>query len=432
MESTWLEGLKIERFPELKSDIKTDVLIIGGGLAGVLCAYFLEQKGVNYTLVEGERIGMGITKNTTAKITFGHSLIYSDLIENFGEFYANQYLKANKLALDIYARLCKNTDCDFEKKPAYTYSLYNREKIENEIKALQTLGCKTKFESEIPLPFKIAGAIKLEDQAQFNPMKFISQISKNLNIYENTYIREVKGNIAFTGRYKITAGKIIVATHFPFINLHGSYFLKMYQNRSYVVAIENGPEINGMYVDEAEKGMSFRNYKNLLLVGGGSHRTGKNGGSYNELREFIKKHYKNSSEKYFWATQDCMTLDGIPYIGQYSKNTPDLFVATGFNKWGMTSSMVAAMILCDLVIGKENEFEEVFSPSRNILKPQLFVNVGETLVNFLTPTPKRCSHLGCSLKWNKYEHTWDCPCHGSRFEEDGRLIDNPAMRDTNV
>ena len=202
----------------------------------------------------------------------------------------------------------------------------------------------------------------------------------------------------------------------------------MYQHRSYVLALDNAQNVNGMYVDVDQKGMSFRNYGNLLLIGGGAHRTGKTGGNWKELRNFAQQYYPSAAEKYHWATQDCMTLDGVPYIGPYSANTSDLYVATGFNKWGMTSSMVSAMILCDLIQGKQNPYAEVFSPSRTILRPQLAINVFETAVNLLTPTTKRCPHLGCALKWNPYEHTWDCPCHGSRFKEDGGLIDNPATR----
>ena len=432
IKSVWQNDLNIKNFPKLDSDKKTDVLIIGGGMAGILCAYFLAQKSVDYTLVEGTKIGMGITKNTTAKITFQHSLIYHNLVKNHGLERAKQYFDANKMAFDTYKELCENIDCDFEEKPAITYSIHDRKKVEEEILTLEKMRYHAQFLDKIPIPIKISGAIKFENQAQFNPLKFITKISEDLNIYEDTFIKKIDGTTAFTDNFEIQASKIIIATHFPFINAHGSYFLKMYQDRSYVVAIENVPRIDGMYVDEAQSGMSFRNYKDLLLVGGGDHRTGKNSGGYNELRNFIKKHYPKSKEKYFWATQDCITLDSIPYIGQYSKNTPNWFVATGFNKWGMTSSMVAAQILSDLVVGKENDFAEVFSPSRNIFKPQLFVNLGETIVNFFTPTVKRCPHLGCALKWNKQEHSWDCPCHGSRFRQNGEIIDNPAKKYANV
>lgn len=181
-----------------------------------------------------------------------------------------------------------------------------------------------------------------------------------------------------------------------------------------------------MYLDEAKTGLSFRNYKDLLLIGGGGHRTGKQGGGWWELEEFARRHYPKAREVARWATQDCMSLDGVPYIGRYSPATPDWYVATGFNKWGMTTSMAAAMILSDLVQGKENPYAAVFSPARSLLHPQLAVNGWETAVSLLTPTARRCSHLGCALHWNPQEHTWDCSCHGSRFTRAGKLIDNPA------
>lgn len=426
MDSVWSESVKLPSFKTLSGDLKTDILIIGGGLAGLLCAHMLDKAGADYALVEAERICGKITKNTTAKITSQHGLIYSKLISRFGIEKAQLYLKANEAALDEYRKLCQSVDCDFETANAYVYSLEDRKKIYDEILALNRLGYFSGFIKETTLPFRIAGAVEFKNQAQFNPLKFASEVARNLNIYEKTRVLELVQNTAITSGGKIKANKIIVATHFPFVNKHGSYFLKMYQSRSYVIALENAQNVNGVYLDEAENGMSFRNYKNLLLIGGGGHRTGKQGGNWNEIQDFAKRHYPKAKEKYRFATQDCMTLDGVPYIGNYSKNTPDLFVATGFNKWGMTSSMAAAAILTDLVQGKKNQYAKVFSPSRTILRPQLAVNAAEAMISLLKPTIKRCPHMGCALKWNKGEHTWDCPCHGSRFSENGKLIDNPA------
>lgn len=431
MYSLWEHNSDSCKFNKLNKDIKTDVLIIGGGMAGILCAFELQKSGVDYALVEAKNIYGGVTKNTTAKITSQHGLIYDKITKKYGKEKAKMYLEANENALKKYSELCKNIDCDFESKDSYVYSLNDRQKIEDEIKALYKIGFNAKFEKELNIPLSVAGAVKFKNQAQFNPLKFIYAIAKDLNIYENTKVERIENNTAHAGKHKIKAEKIIIATHFPFLNKHGAYFIKMYQHRSYVIALENGENINGMYVDEAQKGMSFRNYNNLLLVGGGDHRTGKKGGAWEELRAFAKKAYSQAMEKYYWATQDCMTLDGIPYIGQYSPKTPSLFVATGFNKWGMTSAMVSANILTDLVQGKENDYASVFSPSRSILHPQLFLNAGETILNYIYPTTKRCPHLGCALKWNPYEHTWDCSCHGSRFTKNGKLIDNPATDDLN-
>lgn len=166
-----------------------------------------------------------------------------------------------------------------------------------------------------------------------------------------------------------------------------------------------------------------------MIIGGGGHRTGKQGGCWQELENFAKIYYKNAEIVSKWATQDCMTLDDVPYIGQYSKSTPEIYVASGFNKWGMTNAMVAADILCRLVGDESSPYEDVFSPSRSIFRPQLAVNAFEAITNLLTPTMPRCPHLGCALKYNKVEHSWDCPGHGSRFAEDGSLIDNPATAD---
>lgn len=428
MKSIWLANTKLPRFSQPNSDEKTDVLIIGGGIAGILTAYFLHQNGVKYILVEKNRICSGTTRNTTAKITFQHGLIYQKILKSTGIEAAQKYLNANKAAFDKYAEICKNIECDYEIKDNYVYSVNDRSVIENEISALDKIGYKAEFCDKLPIPIKSVGAVKFPKQAQFDPLKFILAIASKLNIYEDTFVREMIGTTAVTDKFRIKADKVIVATHFPFINKHGSYFLKLYQHRSYVIALENAQNVNGMYVDENHKGMSFRNYGDLLFIGGGGHRTGETGGNWNELRSFAKLRYPNAQEKSHWAAQDCMSLDGIPYIGKYSRNTPDLYVASGFNKWGMTGAMVSAMILSDMVIGRRNGYADIFSPSRNMIKPQLFINGGKSLINLLTPTAKRCTHMGCAIKWNSAEHSWDCACHGSRFSDAGNVIDNPANR----
>lgn len=429
MDSIWEATAEHVHFPSLQESKNTEVLIIGGGLAGILCAYALKSVGVDCILVEADRICGGITKNTTAKITLAHGLLYDKLIKRFGEEKARLYLEAQLEACKKYAQLCRDIPCDYERKDAYVYSLHDRQKIEREVEALNRLGVKAEFMDKLPLPFAVAGAVCVRDQAAFHPLKFAFAMAKGLPIYENTKVLELGPGKALTQYGTINCKKMIVATHFPILNKHGSYFLKLFQHRSYVLALEGTPHADGMYVDEADRGMSFRNYENLLLLGGGGHRTGKNGGKWKELEPFAKKHYPDATIIARWATQDCMTLDGVPYIGQYSKHTPDLYVTTGFNKWGMSSSMTAAMLLSDLVQGKSNPYAEVFSPSRSILRPQLGMNALESLVGLLTPTKPRCPHLGCALQYNAAEHSWDCPCHGSRFTEDGELIDNPATDD---
>ena len=425
-DSVWANTVTMPDFPHLEHDVKTDVLIIGGGLAGILCAYELEQAGVDYLLIEADRICGGVSRNTTAKLTSQHGLIYGKLIREFGTDAARMYWSANQEALERYRRLSGQIPCEFEPEAAYVYSVDDRVKLELEMDALAQLGIPAQYVDRPSLPFPVAGAIRFDDQAQFHPLKFAAGIARGLKICEHTPARTFDGQAVLTPYGRICAGSVIVATHFPIFNKHGGYFLKMYQHRSYALALEHAPKPDGMYVDESKTGLSFRGYGDLLLLGGGSHRTGKQGGNWAELKTFAQMHYPAARVKYRWATQDCMTLDGVPYIGQYGKGTPDLYVATGFNKWGMTSSMVAATLLSDLIQGKENPCAPVFSPFRTVLRPQLFANILETAVNLLTISKPRCPHLGCALKWNPQERSWDCPCHGSRFTEGGTLLDNPA------
>ncbi|EGT0015114.1 MAG: FAD-dependent oxidoreductase [Clostridium perfringens] len=475
MKSVWSESCKFRKREALNKDIKTDVLVIGAGIAGVLTAYMLKQKGREVVVIDAAEIASGNTKNTTAKITSQHDLIYSKLIAEFGEEKARQYAKANELAIKKYKEIIedKRIECDFEEKPAYVYSLNEIDVLKEEVEAAKNLGIDAEFVDEANLPFKINGAVKFNNQAQFNPLKFLKGISNELIIYENTRALEIKENLVVTSGGNITANNIVVATHYPIMNAPGYYFMKMHQERSYVLALENTSEIDGMYIDLNKEGYSFRTYNNLLLLGGISHRTGENedGGSYDELRKVAKKLYPKAKEKYYWSAQDCMTIDGIPYIGRYSSETSNIYVATGFNKWGMTSSMVSAMIISDMILEKENDFSEIFSPRRFDLS--LSINniandLIETAKNFIAqkvyiPSSEiehiknghggiieyngekvgvyknkegkeffvstKCTHLGCQLSWNADELTWDCPCHGSRFDYKGRLIGSPATKD---
>ncbi|MDD7772122.1 MAG: FAD-dependent oxidoreductase [Firmicutes bacterium] len=429
MRSVWSETARLPSFAPLQGDIRTDVLVVGGGIAGILCAYLLTQAGVDTVLVEAKKLCSGVTGNTTAKITAQHGLVYHKLLRRFGEEKTKQYLLANQAALERYRELCQTIDCDFQTRDSFIYSRDDEALLEEELEALRRLGYGAQLARKLPLPFDVAGAVYFPRQAQFHPLKFLSAVAAGLPIYENTKVLELAPGWARTDRGVIRAEKIIVATHFPILNKHGSYFLKQYQQRSYVLALENAPQLDGIYLDAQEGGLSLRSAGKLLLLGGCGHRTGKQTGGWSALSGLAHRYYPQAREVCRWATQDCMTLDGVPYIGRYSKRTPDLFVATGFGKWGMTSAMAAAMVLTDLVQGRENPFAPVFSPSRSILRPQLALNGFEAVKNLLTPGSPRCPHLGCKLKWNEQEHSWDCPCHGSRFTTDGQLLDNPSTGD---
>ncbi|MBS4956242.1 MAG: FAD-dependent oxidoreductase [Clostridium sp.] len=473
MKSIWDESCKFDKREELKGDIKTDVLIVGAGITGILIGYFLKKSGRDVVLIDKAEIASGNTKNTTAKITSQHDLIYNTLIKEFGEEKAKQYADANELAIRKYKQIIeeRKIDCDFKEVPAYIYSLNEVDKIIKEVEAAKKLGIDAEFIEKIDIPLNVKGAIKFNNQAQFNPLRFLKDISNDLVIYENTRAIKIEKNLVTTDKGSIEANHIVIATHYPIMNAPGYYFMKMHQERSYVIALENAEGIEGMYIDYEKKGYSFRSYKGLLLLGGISQRTGENenGGSYDELRKFAKEIYPNSKEKYHWSAQDCITIDGIPYIGRYSNSTPNIYVATGFNKWGMTSAMVSAMIISDFILGNENKFSEIFSPKRFDLS--LSINniandLVETAKNFIAqkisiPSSEiehiknghagiveyngqkvgvykdkqgkefivstKCAHLGCELHWNADELTWDCPCHGSRFDYRGKLIDSPAV-----
>ncbi len=426
MEPIWRYSIQMPSFPKFEGGVKTDVLIIGGGITGILTAYFLKQSGVECILVEKGKICQGSTGHTTAKITFQHGLIYHKIRRSSGAEAARMYFEANQLAFSKYRELSGEIDCDYEIRDNYVYSVNDKKMLEDEMVALEKIGCSAKLQESLVLPFPTVGAVKVANQAQINPLKFIASIAEGITIYENTFVKAIHGNTAITDCGEIRAKTVIVATHFPFINKHGSYFLKLYQHRSYVLALEQAQDVGGMYVDASQTGLSFRNYQKYLLLGGGGHRTGKKGGNWSVLRSFVKRYYPQAKEYCHWAAQDCMSLDEIPYIGQYSSRTAELFTATGFNKWGMTGAMLSAMLLSDMVQRKNNEYADLFSPSRSILKPQLFVNGLESIVNLLSFSGRRCPHLGCALHWNAAEHSWDCVCHGSRLDENGTVLDNPA------
>ena len=432
MRSLWSDINELPEFPELEGAIDTDALVIGGGMAGILTAYTLKNAGIRCVLLEGERICSGVTKNTTAKITSQHGLIYAEMLKRFGTEVTRLYLRANELAVRKYFEIGEKVGCPIEKKTNYIYTRTDSTRLTDEVNALRKIGYSPLAVKDSPLPLRIAGAVGFRDQGQFDPLDFVSKLVRGIEIYENSFVYKLRGRTAYTSKGRVRAKAIIIASHFPFINKHGNYFLKMYQDRSYVAAYTGCGQIDGMYLDADKDGCSFRDHGEYLLIGGGDHRTGKKGDAWSGIEKTVKEYYPEACFKCRWAAQDCMTLDRIPYIGRYSALTDGLYAATGFNKWGMTSSMVAAMILTDEIAGKKNEYAKVFSPSRSIMRPQLAVNVLESVTGIINFKKRRCPHLGCALVWNSVEHSWDCPCHGSRFTEEGRLTDDPAMRDANV
>ena len=466
--------------PPLQGDITTEVAVIGAGLAGVLTAYLLQERGISVVLLECNEAGSGMTKNTTAKVSSQHNLIYQKLLAYKGEERAWEYAASNQEAIERIEEIISELgiDCDYEKMPSYIYTLDNEARIKKEVEAAKKVGLPASFTRETSLPFPVKAAIRFEDQAQFHPLKFLDAVADKLTIYEHTRVTEVCSNgLIITDKGRVNAKSIVVTTHYPFINAPGYYFLRLHQERQYVVALE-GEDVaakamlGGMYLDADKQGFSFRNYKNYLLIGGGTHRAGELNpiNAYEKLEEVAKKWYPKSQIKYTWSNQDCMTPDEVPYIGRYSVNTPNIYVATGFNKWGMTTSMVSAMIISDMIVGNHNEYKNVYHPrrlmlsgSKKMIKDTAVVTVSLVSQFLKIPHDKfndiekgkagvitkdgdkigvyrdmedkyyfvstKCPHLGCSLEWNQNELTWDCPCHGSRFDYRGNLINNPATRD---
>ncbi len=432
MESLWNGFVKLPTFTPLQSDRYTDVLIVGGGITGILCAYHLHRQGVDCLVLEADRIGGGTTHGTTAKITAQHGLCYHRFVTRYGVEFARGYYDTHNGAIEEYRRLAQDIPCDFKAADNLIYSRRSEAIIERELQALDKLGSPAQLAENLPLPFSTKGAVRFPKQAMFHPQKFLAGIANDLPICEQTPVLKIDGHTAYTPHGKVTAENIVIATHFPMLNARGLYWMRLHQSRSYVLALKNAPTPADMYMDEQEQGMSFRPHGQYLLLGGGGKRTGKPCGGFESLKRFCTKHYPDAEIAYQWAAQDCMSLDGVPYIGQYAVGLPHLYVASGFNKWGMTSAMVAATLLTDLILERPNPTAAIFSPSRSPALLPLAANIGSSAVGMLTPTLHRCTHLGCGLHYNRREHSWDCPCHGSRYGKDGNVLEGPAKKPKKV
>lgn len=494
MSSYWIDSTKniVTDYPQLNTDISADVCIVGGGITGISCAYKLSKQGLNVVVLERDKIANSTTGNTTAKITSQHGLFYKYLHDSFSKDFAEKYLYANEEAILDIENIIKseNIDCDFLKEDNYIYTQdeIELEKIKDEVNIVQSLGFPCSFENKIPIPFNVLGAIKFPNQAQFHPKKYIIGLCKcitenNGKIFENTKVLDIKRDgeqyLTFTDNNTIKSKYVIVASHYPIINTPGFYFLKMYQETSYVIAISCSEKIfSGMYINSEKPTFSFRkitnNGKDLLMVGGLSHKTGENkdfSQNYKILEKKAKEIYPNCKVEYQWQTEDTVSLDKIPYIGEFSKLMPNMFVATGFKKWGMTTSNVASNIITDKILGLDNNFQDVFLSTRfqpiknhselaNMIKETTNslvvekIKVSEDDVRNITKGEGKiieisgkkvgvfkdyngnifsvnptCSHLGCLLNWNNLDHTWDCPCHGSRFDYTGKSLYSPSIQD---
>lgn len=476
MKSIWSQSCNIRERECLPGNLEVEAVIIGAGMAGILTAFALQEAGCQVVVLDAGQIGSGQTRNTTAKITSQHGMIYQKLTQTLGMDAARQYAQANQSAVRAYEAIikAKHIDCDFAVRSAYVYGNDAR-LLQEEAQAAIGLGLPASFVTDQKIPAPAVGAVKFEHQAQFHPLKFLKPISDGLTIYEHTPVQNVEGDLLTTPYGTVKAKHIVFACHFPFINIPGMYFARLHQERSYVLALDNAPQVEGMYICAEEGGWSFRNYGELLLMGGENHRSGENGqgGRYEHLRQKAREWFPESREVAHWSAQDCITPDGVPYIGRYAASRPNWYVATGFQKWGMTTSMVSAMILRDMICGKESPYAQVFDPGRfeAAALPGMAADGGQALKGlvkrfFQIPAEAaseippghggivflngekvgvykedngtlhavdiRCPHLGCQLEWNPDEKSWDCPCHGSRFDRYGRLISGPAQEDISL
>lgn len=476
MQTVWTMSCEIKRRETLKENIEADALVIGAGMAGVLTADALKSRGLKVVILEAFRIGSGQTSGTTAKITSQHGMIYDKLLQSLGRKAAGQYAEAAQKAIAEYEKLAseRNIDCDFEKKPSFLYGMDEKE-LKKEEGAALSLGLPASYTKDIPFPIECSGALRFENQAQFNPLKFLKIMSEGLEIYERSPVIKVEENTAFTKEGSVRAGHIVFACHYPFIDFPGMYFARMHRERSYFIAVKGTPDIKGMYIGADENSYSLRNYKDMLFFGGEKQRSGDKDtpGRYDRLLIKAQQLFPGCAKVACWSAQDCMTPDSVPYIGRYSADTPGWYIATGFGKWGMTGSMVSSMLLSDLICKKDNPWAEVFDPSR--FKPsdikeiagqggqavkslaKRFFDIPDERISDIPngqggiveidgeavgiykdeegiawQIDPRCPHVGCRLEWNGDDRCWDCPCHGSRFDRYGRLICSPAQRDVTV
>ncbi|MDD7735855.1 MAG: FAD-dependent oxidoreductase [Bacilli bacterium] len=425
-ESIWSHEVEIDSFPKLNSSIRTSILVIGGGITGILCAYELQKKNYKVVLVEQDHIGKGITKNTTAFITAHHDLLYQDIINKFSVDKARTYLQLNTDAISYYKKLGEIYDIDYKECSAILFTSKDNHKIYKEKYVLDHFNYPCEIVSSLPIDnIDITIGIKFINQGQLNPLKVIKELSKELTIYENTRIENIKGNRAYTKDHHIEFSKVIITTHYPLINRYGLYFTKLYQRRSYVCALKY-PSIEDTYCSIDEDGLYFRSYQDYLIIGGNDRDT-KNPCTSSFVERIVSL-FPDCEIKYSWSNQDLITIDNLPYIGRYDRFHTSWYVATGFNLWGFTWAAISAKIITDMIEGGQRV--DLVDPGRNFIKKQLFLNLGNVLKNMLSFQIPRCTHMGVKMKYNRIDKTFECPAHGTRFNQLGEVINGPAKKDS--
>jgi glycine/D-amino acid oxidase-like deaminating enzyme len=449
--SLW-QRAEMPAFCPLQGDTQADAVIVGAGLTGLLCAYVLYRKGVeNIVLIDEGGVCGGVTAGTTAKITSQHGLIYHKLLKSLGAERAGMILSAHQGAIQDYGEIIgrEKIDCGFSPCGAWVYTTEKRyiPAIEEEERAVRGLGFDAILDTNTELPFSVAAAIRFPHQAAFHPLQFAKALcgilpAAGVRIYTHTKASGAEPGVVFTDRGKIRAPFIISCTRYPFFGKHSLLSAKLYQNRSYSTALKNAGTMNDMYLDCAEGGFSFRSHKDadggeFILFGAYDHRTGHEDDipHHSNLSAQARYLYPQAEIVSAWSAQDCMTHDRIPYIGRVGGGGENMYIAAGFNKWGMTSAMAAANIITDLITAGSSCYEEAFMLGRNAagLQAASFIKnaadiAGGFASRLLPPVKPVCTHMGCAVNWNQDEETWDCVCHGSRFDARGNVLSGPAQR----
>jgi glycine/D-amino acid oxidase-like deaminating enzyme/nitrite reductase/ring-hydroxylating ferredoxin subunit len=491
--SLWLDTAPDGDFPRLDRPLSVDVAVLGGGIVGISTALLLKRAGMTVAVLEADRVGAGVTGHTTAKLSSLHGLTYARLSSSFGEDGARAHGEANQAGIEQIAQWVEEEgiECDFRRKPNYTYAI-SRDTlgdIEKEVEAAQRAGLPASYTEEADLPYAIAGAVRFEDQAEFHPRRFLLALAALIpgdgsHVFEGTRATGVSEGrpcrVNTTGP-TLTAGQVVVATHFPILD-RGVYFARIHPERSYALGVRvRGATPQGMYISAEQPTRSIRSHPvgdgEILIVGGEGHKTGQGGDTlqrYQALERFAREHWDVESIEYQWASQDNETVDQVPYIGKLAPLSRRIYTATGFKKWGLAQGAAAAMILEDLILGRENPWASLYDPAR--MKPLARVssmlaltkenaNVamrfvgdrltkrggrdardlgpgqadiaqldGEKVAAFrdedgtLHAVSPICTHLGCQVNWNSGDRSWDCPCHGSRFSPDGEILQGPAVK----
>lgn len=488
--SYWIDSTPETNFPGLVNNTLVDVAIVGAGIAGLTAAFLLKKAGKTVAVIDSAHIAKGVSGHTTAKITSLHQLIYAELIDNFGEEKAKSYADSNQAALKQIAAIVEKEqiDCDFSYQTAYTFAdtMDKLGKIEAEVEAAQKLGLSAYFTRETSLPFLIAGAVALENQAQFHVRKYLLHLANSIPgtgsyIFENTRVNDINnGSLCevITDRGILGAKDVIITTNLPILD-RGLYFAKTYPKRSYIVGarIDAQKAPKGMYIGIGQGYNSIRTTSDekgvLLLVGGGGHKVGEKTDTeaiYAEVESYAREKFGVDQFEYRWSTQDIVSFDKLPYIGKLTPWEDHLYVATGFSLWGMTKGTLAGMLLSDAVLGVKNSWAELYDSTRvtPFVTPksvQENLNVGthwigdrlkgltgslsdlkndeakivkvdgEQVAAYKDSEGKIhavsavCTHLACIVNWNNAEKSWDCPCHGARFSCDGKVLHGPAIKD---